>query len=97
MVNASKIILFVLFLSVAGCGGKQDPVVVVRTETKRETPPVEWLVVGPKPAKNYRTTGELYQYSEKMEASWDVLAETIRKIKAWAEKATSVDSVPDQK
>jgi hypothetical protein len=39
-----------------------------------------------KPAKGYRTNGELYEYSERMENSFDVLAANLEQIRVWSER-----------
>lgn len=89
--RASNLVLICFLLT--ACSSKVEPVVVVRTETRIETPPAEWLVIPDKPVKDYRTNGELYQYSEKLEAVYDVMSETLRRIQVWSQEARSRETV----
>lgn len=87
MQNLSKLLGLVLIVFLTSCSAHQETKVVVRTEVKREVPPAEWLVIPQKPVKNYRTNGELYRYSEKLEAAFDTMVESLTKIGVWSREA----------
>jgi hypothetical protein len=42
-------------------------------------------VLPKKPAKTYKTNGELYQYSEKLGVQYDIIATNLAKVAAWTE------------
>jgi hypothetical protein len=76
--------IMLLFLSISGCGTRTQIKPVVQIVSNFETPPAEWLEIPQKPVKGYRTNGELYEYAERLENSFDVLGANMAQIKVWA-------------
>ena len=75
-----------------GCAPKVVDHVVTEYQEVRIGIPKDMTAIPPRIAKNYRTNGELYLYSEKIEARSLILEGKLRDIEAISDKATTTQT-----
>jgi hypothetical protein len=75
------------------CAAKPEIKIVTQIVERHEVPPAEWLTPPQKPIRDYKTNGDLFEYSVKLESSFDKLAINLKKIEEWVAAVKERDNI----